>query len=100
MAGFGEAEARAARDNKLAQIANELLLLPPDEQARAMDAALAELGGAEDAAAFFGPTLDLHFLKNHGSYAARWRSQRVRVRIFCGTLPRRASDCNSFSRNC
>jgi RHS repeat-associated protein len=58
MAGFGEAEARAARDNKLAQIANELVLLPPDEQARAMDAALAELGGAEDAAAFFAPTLD------------------------------------------
>jgi RHS repeat-associated protein len=58
MAGFGEAQARAARDKKLAQIANELLVLPPDEQARAMDAALAELGGAEDAAAFFAPTLD------------------------------------------
>jgi RHS repeat-associated protein len=59
MAGFGEAEARAARDEKLVQIANELLLLlPPDEQARAMDAALAELGSAEDGAGFFGPTLE------------------------------------------
>jgi RHS repeat-associated protein len=58
MAGFGEAEARAARDNKLAQIANELLLLPPDEQARAMDAALAELGGEDVGAAFFALTLD------------------------------------------
>jgi RHS repeat-associated protein len=58
MAGFGEADARAARDNKLAQIGNELLLLPPEEQARAMDAALAELGGAEDGADFFVPTLD------------------------------------------
>jgi hypothetical protein len=58
MAGFAEAEARAARDNKLAQIANELLLLPPEEQARAMNAALAELGGVEDGAAFFAPTLD------------------------------------------
>jgi RHS repeat-associated protein len=58
MAGFGEAEARAARDNKLAQIASELLLLPPDEQARAMNGALAELGGVEDGADFFAPTLD------------------------------------------